>query len=1280
MEKRIAILESRYYKHTFFEKKLSEKAQVMRDVFFIYAFYDEDLPARICDYILKGDELDPLKYRELLDTLRLTPPEKFPISLRTVRLYGECPELAQQHFEKQLLENILRRSFTAREQIFKQWTDFLTMAELIRFGKVLSVLPEYSTELSERVSEVPQWLVSLIQHAAEKYQRFETVDFQENRKKITLESLADLLEEVHLERALVFDLLIDPKTQAAGVNFYEVYFYLTKTVGFETILLEHQDMLLEQFKRHKDVHVYFRQVIVIEAIPALLPKFQDYLISLCVVGGSELRKRINPLLSTLDDAYIVERLNSFLIEGDAPERKVAAELMGIYPGAKPYLEQALESERGKAIRKQIETSLATLIYVHNVAENHQDYQLEVPVFTPAEIAPISLSELKSLFKTNLEILLTTIKEKIELEQKRQEGDHHSYLQWCQGQHQSLLQIAQLTDDDVLEIGYFLNGEREIQDPTIVSLYEKIGEAHIREILSLFFYQKRIFNLTNFSYFHALRIKRFALLKTEYIASIFPYPELCLNKDLRQIEHEIKASQINAAPERLIAEEYLSNSVWSSLARVVKGDNVWPFFITHFDFIREGLGQIPSQEKFGQGLFTSQQTLAVIHLMPTIPQVLLPHLLMLALAESGHNRLLAQEILSRVPKIHLRIEEALDSGKQTLRRSAVEWLIRLKSTESISALYQRLKREKQAVVRATILTALESFGEDISYYLTPEFLLEEAKKGLAGTLPVSFSWFSRDVLPRCYWRDGEVVAEDIIYYWLILAVKLNTPGGNALFQRYLSRLDDKSQQQLGAILLQCFIEQDTISPTIEDALKIAQKEAPKRLLQYHAMANSYPDEAWSAAYRDATLEGVISEIQREEQAKYLGSAIKDKGMLAFVYAMNPSAAISIVKQFMREHPSRRAQIMALIEAFSQSNDPLMVQFILSIARHHRISLVQELAQSLVTKIAQRNGWGHDELADKTIPTAGLNDAGVMSLSYGERSFTAKLNARLTVSLYTSENEEIKALPVGRKTEDAALVKESRKYFSDNKKALKQVVTFQSRRLFESMCAQRSWRVDEWKRYYYEHPIMRHLISRLIWVNTQEDGKIITLFRPVDGVLLDVEGEEVTLMACSHISLAHGVLLDENSLVAWKKHLKEHKIKALFPQLDHTTPAVKVIYNDEILDRKGWMTETFTLRNIMQKLGYVRGICEEGNFFDYYSKYFEALDCHIIIRFSGNEIPEENLPAALIGLCYQRSLLWSEDAIDLEKVPPILIAEGYSDYLKVAKACEGYEADWQKRVPW
>ena len=80
----------------------------------------------------------------------------------------------------------------------------------------------------------------------------------------------------------------------------------------------------------------------------------------------------------------------------------------------------------------------------------------------------------------------------------------------------------------------------------------------------------------------------------------------------------------------------------------------------------------------------------------------------------------------------------------------------------------------------------------------------------------------------------------------------------------------------------------------------------------------------------------------------------------------------------------------------------------------------------------------------------------------------------------------------------------------------------------------------------------------------------------------------------------------------------------------------------------------------------------------------LGLRAVIQFSGNCLPEENIPAALTSLGFTRlnSRGWidEDDMVPLKQVPPILLSEVLADYRTLADKTGGYVADWQKKIPW
>ncbi|MEJ2592351.1 MAG: DUF4132 domain-containing protein [Candidatus Thiodiazotropha sp.] len=638
------------------------------------------------------------------------------------------------------------------------------------------------------------------------------------------------------------------------------------------------------------------------------------------------------------------------------------------------------------------------------------------------------------------------------------------------------------------------------------------------------------------------------------------------------------------------------------------------------------------------------------------------------------------LLAEVPGIEWKVAEALKSAAQESRINAARWLARLGKPEAVAPIREALAKESREAVRATLLSALETLGEDISELLSPKLLLKEAQKGLKKRLPKSLEWFPFETLPALRWNDGGAVDPALPRWWVVLACKLKDPGGSELLLKYLQRLDPASRQALGLHILHAFMTQDTLCRSHEEAESEAAQRAPGLLQQWKQWAKW----DWGKSYAQRTLEEAHAAIKAEVLGTYLGSAIKDKGILSLCAYAPGAEAVALMRAYMKDHYTRRAQIEAMLKALAPGNDNHVIQLLLSVSRRYRTRSVQETARQLIEEIAERNGWSQEQLADRTMPTAGFDENGELQLDYGSRQFTISLDDKLKPLLKNADGKVIKSLPTARQADDAALVKEAKSRFSACKKELKQVTELTTSRLYEAMCAGRTWTLADWNEYLFAHPIANRLTQRLIW--RLENGGEARLFRPTeDGALIDCEDEELRLGDSGDIRLAHRTLMPQADADAWRAHLKDYGVAPLFEQISRPLPGSATDLEKRSLnDYEGYLSDSFTLRGVFTKLGYQRGEAEDGGFFYYYHKAFGSLGLRAVIQFSGNCLPEENIPAALTSLSFTRlnSRGWidEDDMVPLKQVPPILLSEVLADYRTLADKTGGYAADWQKKIPW
>ncbi|WBS00998.1 DUF4132 domain-containing protein [Pseudoduganella sp. SL102] len=754
-------------------------------------------------------------------------------------------------------------------------------------------------------------------------------------------------------------------------------------------------------------------------------------------------------------------------------------------------------------------------------------------------------------------------------------------------------------------------------------------------------------------------------------------------DLRQLA---QLSEEHGLPADAVALACLRGTWYSvpSPQAVLPPERIWPYFAGRQDLLDEGLGMAPSLRERGREL-CPLRTMAVLRTFPVLPARWQPRVLELAVSDIAMHRDAAQATLERLPDLGARVATLLASNRQEVRIEAAQWLARLgseRAQEGIPALHAALAKETREAASAAMLTALERLGEDIAPLLAPERLLAQAKKALKGKPPAGLAWFDMAQLPACRWEDGSPVPPEIIQWWVALAYKLKEPGGNPLFDRYLGLLDRASRAALGSHVLRQFIAQDTRGASHDEAVAYANGKAPQLYADYQELAQREP--AWFAEKGKLTYEEVFEQCKREKLDIYLGTAINEKGILALASGMAGHEMVTAIRQYMRDHYPRRAQVEALLEAAAASDEPAAIQFVLATARRYRTRSVKEKARMLVDRIAARNGWSTEELADRTVPTGGLDDSGTLLLHYGSREFTVTLDAAMKIVLRNAEGKTVAALPEPRKDDDAEAIAEAKQQLTQCKKEVRQVIEQQTARLYEAMCAGRAWPLADWREYVERHPLVGRLAQRLVWMT---DGGLC--FRPAgDGTLVDTNDDDVALDEGATVRLAHAALLPAEQAAAWLKHFNDYKLAPLFAQMTRTLPALDLQRKGEehsapleIADRQGWLSDAFTLRGAFTKLGYQRTADFEGHFFTTYHKEFPAAGIRVAIEFTGNALPEENVPAAVKTLAFQAITPrgQADSQLPLAQVPPVLLAEAYGDYHAVA-ASSRFDEQWQKKVPW
>jgi len=694
--------------------------------------------------------------------------------------------------------------------------------------------------------------------------------------------------------------------------------------------------------------------------------------------------------------------------------------------------------------------------------------------------------------------------------------------------------------------------------------------------------------------------------------------------------------------------------------------IWPYVAENFSVIDEAFGLVAHNT----GQLDRVAAIRLLSVLPKTPARYLKHLLEVATGETKAGRQEARDMLSDVAQIREHLRKLLNDSRQVVRAGVAEWIGDRGDTELIPDLKKRLKKEKSELAKAAILTTLDGLGEDLSGYVGPKALLAEAEQGLKKAKFDKLEWLPLEHLSKLRYRDNKEVPPQVPNWWIFLAAKLKQPGGNALFDLYLDRIHPEDVETFSTWILESWCNYDTARPSEDEGNAYASQ---------HAATRYKHSKRWISDY---TEERAHADLKREFMSNYPNSGAATKGILALAKQTPPTIAADRVRAYLKNHGSRTSQSSSLLELLASKGDPVSLQVVIAAATRLKQKGVQKFAASLIEKIAEDNSWSLDELADRTTPAAGLDDDGTLELPFGEEGkiYQAFVGNSLTLQIRNPDGKVVKSLPAAK--DDVS--KASKKQLAASRKELKQVVAMQTERLYEALCIGRRWSVDDWQRDIIEHPVMYRLAERLVWLGLDQEGEQKGSFRPTaEGDFTNADDVEIDIATYDRVALAHDALMTEAEAQQWQTHLKDYEVSSLVTQFGRTSMSIGENQQAETLieDRKGWVTDTFTIRGMASKLKYERGESMDAGFFNEYLKRFKSAGIVAVIEFTGNCLPEENVPASLVSLSFNRETgdRWSTARLKLSDVPPVLLSECWNDYHSFA-AKASFDKDWEKKMPW
>ncbi|MBV2156669.1 DUF4132 domain-containing protein [Kitasatospora sp. SUK 42] len=285
----------------------------------------------------------------------------------------------------------------------------------------------------------------------------------------------------------------------------------------------------------------------------------------------------------------------------------------------------------------------------------------------------------------------------------------------------------------------------------------------------------------------------------------------------------------------------------------------------------------------------------------------------------------------------------------------------------------------------------------------------------------------------------------------------------------------------------------------------------------------------------------------EQWRLAGMPSQDGWALHVLGRLGDDETVRRLTPLLRAWPGEGAHHRAVdgLEVLAAIGSDVALLHLHGIAQRVRFKALKARAQEKIAEVAAGLGLSGEQLSDRLVPDFGLDADGTTVVDYGTRTFTVGFDEQLKPYVLDADGTRRKDLPTPGARDDAELAPAERKRFAALKKDVRTVAGDQIRRLEDAMVTQRSWTAEEFQQLFVGHPLLWHLVRRLVWL-AEADGATTAFRVAEDRTLADVQDEVFALPAGATVKLAHPLLLGDD-LAAWSELFADYEILQPFRQL-------------------------------------------------------------------------------------------------------------------------------------
>lgn len=300
---------------------------------------------------------------------------------------------------------------------------------------------------------------------------------------------------------------------------------------------------------------------------------------------------------------------------------------------------------------------------------------------------------------------------------------------------------------------------------------------------------------------------------------------------------------------------------------------------------------------------------------------------------------------------------------------------------------------------------------------------------------------------------------------------------------------------------------------------------------------------------------------------------------------------------REWPGEAAHARAVagLDVLRAIGTDMALMHLHGISQKVKFKGLQNKAREKIAEIAEQRGLTPEDLADRLVPDLGLGADGTLVLDFGSRSFRVGFDESLKPFVRDGEGKRMADLPKPGKADDPEKAGEALEVWKTLKKGVKALAAHQILRLELAMCSRRRWEPDVFQAFFLEHPLLQHLVRRLVWGAWDAGDALAATFRvSEDGSLADAADEVWELPDGARVGIVHRLDLEDGIAARWGEVFADYEILQPFAQLGRDLyPITEEEKGARELKRlEGLTLPTGKVLGLVERHGWRRGPAQDG----------------------------------------------------------------------------------------